>query len=155
MAVTADGWVCRVGSAIAWAWAGLLLGVSFIATPVKFLAPSVSLADLLEVGQVTFAALRWCECVTVVGLGVLVGMNKPTRAQVGLFVALVALMAFQYGWLLPTLDVRTQAIIDGALDLPPSMLHWVYPVAEVVKVGLLAALGWLLAQPRMTHSSSK
>lgn len=31
-------------------WAGLLLGVSFLATPVKFLAPSLSLPVALDVG---------------------------------------------------------------------------------------------------------
>ena len=39
---------------LAWLWAGLVLGVSFVATPVKFLAPSLSLADALAVGRVTF-----------------------------------------------------------------------------------------------------
>src|SRR5690606_35153067 len=35
-------------------WLGLLLGVSFLATPVKFAAPTLTLAVALDVGRVTF-----------------------------------------------------------------------------------------------------
>ena len=38
-------------------WAGLLMGVSFVATPVKFLAPSLSLAVALDVDQVRHDAV--------------------------------------------------------------------------------------------------
>ena len=38
----------RVIAAILFVWAGVLLGVSFIATPAKFLAPSLPMAHALS-----------------------------------------------------------------------------------------------------------
>ena len=45
----------RVIAAILFVW--ILLGVSFIATPAKFLAPSLSMAQALDVGRWTFHVL--------------------------------------------------------------------------------------------------
>lgn len=47
--------------AVALLWTGLLLGVSFLATPVKFMAPSLTLPVALDVGRQTFMALNWLE----------------------------------------------------------------------------------------------
>jgi hypothetical protein len=52
----------RVGIlAIALLWCGLLLGVSFLATPAKFMAPSLSLVVALDVGRQTFAVMNKVE----------------------------------------------------------------------------------------------
>ena len=125
---------------LAWLWAGLVLGVSFVATPVKFLAPSLSLADALAVGRVTFAALQWIECVVVVALAVLVWITTPRRRALVLLGAIVAILVCQYVWMLPILDARVQAIVDGQ-QLPPSFLHWIYTALEFVKVALLVVIG--------------
>lgn len=125
---------------LAWLWAGLVLGVSFVATPVKFLAPSLSLADALAVGRVTFAALQWIECVAVVALAVLVWITTPRRRVLALLGVIVAILVCQYVWMLPILDVRVQAIMDGQ-HLPASFLHWIYAVLELVKVALLVVIG--------------
>ena len=42
--------------------------------------------------------------------------------------------------MLPVLDARVQAIIDGE-DMPPSSLHWIYTVLEFLKVVLLVVVG--------------
>ena len=42
-------------------WLGLLVGVSFIATPVKFAAPTLELGPALDVGRVTFALFSKIE----------------------------------------------------------------------------------------------
>ena len=64
---------------VAAAWFGMLLGVSFLATPAKFLAPSLTLGVALDIGRQTFAILNkvewlfsavlagWCCEVIVVG----------------------------------------------------------------------------------------
>jgi hypothetical protein len=52
-----QGWtVCALIAAIL--WLGLLLGVSFLATPAKFLAPSLALPVALDVGRHTFAVFN-------------------------------------------------------------------------------------------------
>lgn len=43
----------RTTTAILFIWAGLLIGVSFVAKPAKFLAPSLALAQALDVGRWT------------------------------------------------------------------------------------------------------
>jgi hypothetical protein len=42
-------------------WLGLLAGVSFLATPVKFMAPSLSLPVALDVGRQTFSVFNPLE----------------------------------------------------------------------------------------------
>ena len=126
---------------LAWLWAGLVLGVSFVATPVKFLAPSVSLADALAVGRVTFEALKWIECVALAAFVVVIYLARPSRYVLVLAGTIVAILLCQYTWMLPILDARVQEIIDGQ-DLAPSLLHWIYTALEFLKVALLIALGF-------------
>lgn len=126
----------------AWLWAGLLIGVSFIATPAKFLAPSISLPVALEVGQATFRVFRWVECAALL---ILVASAWPLRAEAlvtGSVVAVGALLAVQYFFLLPVLDARLELIVAGA-EAPPSRLHNVYVVLEVIKAAILIAVGFL------------
>lgn len=125
---------------LAWLWAGLVLGVSFVATPVKFLAPSLSLADALAVGRVTFEALKWIECVAMVALAATVWITAPRRRELALLGVIVVILLCQYAWMLPILDARVQTIIEGQ-DLPPSSLHWIYTVLEFLKVLLLVVIG--------------
>ncbi len=125
---------------LAWLWAGLVLGVSFVATPVKFFAPSLSLADALAVGRVTFEALKWIECVAVVALTATIWITGPKRRELALLGVVVVILLCQYVWMLPILDTRVQTIID-AQDLPPSTLHWIYTALEFLKVALLVAIG--------------
>ena len=134
---------------LAWIWAGLVLGVSFVAPPVKFLAPSLSLADAMEVGRVTFAALQWIECVALAGMAVLLYLDRSRGRRLVLFGAVAAVMACQYLWVLPILDARVETIIRGQ-DLPPSFLHWVYTGVDGIKVGLLIAFGLLAAGRHQT-----
>ncbi|MDE0056019.1 MAG: hypothetical protein OXP28_12570 [Gammaproteobacteria bacterium] len=138
---------------LAWLWAGLVLGVSFVATPVKFLAPSLSLADALAVGRVTFEALKWIECVAVVALAATVWITTPRRRELALLGVIVLILLCQYAWMLPILDARVQTIIDGQ-DLPPSSLHWIYTVLEFLKVVVLVAIGQTGCRTRSAASGS-
>jgi hypothetical protein len=38
-------------------YAGILLGISFLATPIKFLVPLLTLPVALDIGRITFHAL--------------------------------------------------------------------------------------------------
>lgn len=48
-------------AALLFVWAGVLLGISFVATPAKFLAPSLPMVQALDVGRWTFHVLAWIE----------------------------------------------------------------------------------------------
>lgn len=122
-------------------WLGLLLGVSFLATPAKFLAPSLSLAVALDVGRATFAVWNIVEWL-VLGLFLLLGI----AGRAGRFFGLAALLLFlllliQKVFLLPILDERVAAIIAG--ERPPSSWHHLfYIVIDVAKLQVLGVLIW-------------
>ena len=124
-------------------WAGILLGASFLATPAKFLAPSLSLPGALEIGKVTFAVLSWVEYGLLIVLGISLYLYirslslKPIQVC-ALFILLV-LVVFQQTRLLPELDLRTTLIIKGE-QLGPSNLHFIYVATELLKVIVLIVL---------------
>lgn len=146
----------RVGEALfvflAILWLGLLLGVSFLATTVKFQAPSLDLPTALDVGRVTFALfskIEWALSALVIASALLAGRRRGLRVGAG--VALAGLLVVQAVWLLPVLDARVGQIIGGA-TIPATSHHLLYIAAEGLKAIVLLALGgsgvWSLARSR-------
>lgn len=131
-------------------WAGLLVGVSFIATPVKFLAPSLSLPVALDVGRQTFWALNWIEIGCAVVLLAIVVAGYRTVAAASLAALLAAAVVAQALWLLPVLDARVAMVIAGQAP-PPSSLHSIYVGLEVGKLGLLVALMMISGRTVVRH----
>jgi hypothetical protein len=122
-------------------WAGLAIGVAFLATPAKFLAPSLSLPVALDVGRQTFRVYNGVELVLLGALLVLGGWsNLRRRWYLGLVVP-GAIVISQALWLIPALDLRVAAIQAGQSPLPASNLHVVYIAAEAIKVLWLLAMG--------------
>ena len=117
-------------------WAGLLVGVSFLATPAKFRAPSLELGPALDVGRQTFQVLGWVEW-PAAALGLLLCLvGRPRRlVWVGLLVV-CALLAVEHLWLLPVLDARVQVVLDGG-QLEPSFHHRVYIAMDAARALLL------------------
>lgn len=125
--------------AIALVWAGMLIGVSFVATPIKFSAPSLTLPVALDVGRVTFhlfSRIEWALAATLL----LASAAGTSYVRAALAVLLVALVTVQSAWLLPVLDARIAVVVAGA-TLPPSQHHTLYAIAEAVKLLLLAVAG--------------
>lgn len=56
-------------------------------------------------------------------------------------VILAALVAVQFGWLLPLLDVRVERVIQGSMP-EPARFHDLYVAAELVKAGFLGYVAW-------------
>jgi hypothetical protein len=128
--------------ALAMLWLGLLAGVSFLATPAKFLAPSLSLPVALDVGRHTFAIFNRVEWFLAALLLVLLFVRPAGRvALAGAVVAAIA-VAVEAAWLLPALDQRVGMIIAGE---PPaaSSLHNIYIVVEGVKLLALLVVGFV------------
>lgn len=125
-------WISR----IALLWAGIVLGCSFVATPAKFQAPSLSLPTALEVGRVTFRSLVLAELVLVVaGVILLIRM----RQMKSLFWGAVGVLAVQWIGVMPLLNARTDAVVQGKAATGPPW-HVAYIILEVIKVGLLLAV---------------
>lgn len=123
---------------IATVWLGILIGVSFLATPVKFQAPSLSLPVALDVGRVTFALLakvEWGLCAALLA-AVLAARRTVWAGMAGVLAVLLAIQAF---WLLPILDQRVGLIIAGQ-QVAPSHDHVFYIVSDAIKGLALLAL---------------
>ena len=124
-------------------WAGGLLGVSFVAAPAKFWAPSLTLPIALDVGRHTFQFFNKLELVAFVVLMLLVFRPTENRSTRTIIVMLGLLLILQTAWLLPLLDQRVTLILKGEIPAE-SHLHLVYIGCDVCRLILLAALPWRL-----------
>lgn len=122
-------------------WLGMILGVSFLATPVKFLAPSLALPVALDVGRHTFRVFNLVEIGWSFALLGFALLGLPLRRVYALIAVPCGIVALTTAWLLPVLDVRVGVIIVGGAP-PGSDLHLLYIVLEVVKLAALLALGF-------------
>ncbi len=131
----------RIGSSVlalyCAAWAGIAIGVSFIATIAKFAAPSLTRPVALEVGAHTFAMLARIEWGLAAALAFLILAAGIDRLRLVLFILIVAILATAALWLYPQLNARAALVIAGQ-PLPPSPLHAFSVAAESLKVLLLA-----------------
>jgi hypothetical protein len=121
-------------------WAGVLIGVSFLAAPAKFGAPSLSLPVAMEVGRREFGVLNLVEAGFVVVTLAVAALVRPSRV-IGLGLGLAAaIVALQGLWLLPVLDARAEMIIQNQTP-PPAPWHGLYIAAEVIKLAALLLAG--------------
>lgn len=131
----------RLSARLILLWAGFSVGVAFLATPVKFLAPSLTLPAALDVGRHTFSVYNRAELALVAVLILLgAGSRMWRRRYLALSVPGV-IVAAQAAWLIPALDARVSAIIAGQTP-PASSLHALYIGAEAAKVLWLLAFGF-------------
>lgn len=126
-------------------WAGLLLGVSFVATPAKFLAPSLPMTQALDVGRSTFymlARIEWAIAVVVAVLLASAWRSGTSRIDLvaGLLAVAVAVLAVESFVLRPRLDARVLRIIAGE-SVPPSQMHNLYIALEALRLVLILAAG--------------
>ena len=122
-------------------WLGLLAGVSFLATPVKFTAPGLTLPLALEVGRVTFALLNKVEWLMLAALALAAVAARITGVRLAAFAVLALLLVAQTFWLLPLLDERLSAVVAGS-QVAPSQHHRLYIGAEILKLLCLSIMVW-------------
>ena len=128
-------------------WAGVLVGMSFLAVPAKFLAPSLSLPVAMEIGRAEFHLLNRVETAFALIALALAGVARPGRAVwLGVGVAGVLVVA-QGLWLLPVLDGRAEMIIQGGTP-PAAPWHALYVASEAVKFVALLVTGWVALERR-------
>lgn len=124
-------------------WIGIIIGLSFVETPLKFLAPGITTPLGLGIGRLVFIALAIIGWVILVVLTI-IALPRPRESRGGLLLiaAMWVVMAVESLWLRPALAARSDAIIAGG-DPGPSSLHYVYIAAELV---LLALLLWYVVR---------
>ncbi|MFV0322321.1 MAG: hypothetical protein ACK5LE_08085 [Alphaproteobacteria bacterium] len=134
-----------------WIWFGIVVGVSFMATPVKFQATQLDLPVALEVGKVTFQLLAKSERILALGL-VAALIFKPKPIVIALVALMAAVLLVQQFWLMPALYERVDMVIAGQ-DLPKSSIHFIYIFVEVFKLIILAGLGLTVSCERCNKTS--
>ncbi|PCI04401.1 MAG: hypothetical protein COB78_08795 [Hyphomicrobiales bacterium] len=130
----------RFAPFIAILWAGIAIGATLIATPVKFLAPSLTLSTALEIGRVTFYWVGIAEAVLCAIFIIALFAFGGARWKLA-FIPIV-LFAVQRLGLMPILDSRTVEIIAGN-SVDDSNLHVVYIYVEFAKIIALLVVGAL------------
>lgn len=124
-------------------WAGILLGVSFMATPVKFLAPHLSIPMALEVGKATFHLLNTVEWGIFITVIVMTYFTQYMKSNWIMPLVLGAILMCQTFWFLPILDIRVDRVLAG-LPLTPAPYHGIYIVTEVLKLFAVLISAWHL-----------
>ena len=128
--------------AVVFVWLGMVLGISFLETPLKFRAPGMTVPLGVAIGRLVFRALNAIECVFAVALIVCaaLGAVADTALTVWVLVTLCVILFAGAFVLRPLMDrrVRTGAASDG---LPRNRLHVWYVLLEALKVAGLIVLG--------------
>jgi hypothetical protein len=125
----------------------MILGISFLETPVKFKAPSVTLEIGLDIGRQVFGVFNKVECALALAMAILIVIiRQKDRLLIPLGVVWLSL-ALQTFWLLPILDDRVELILLGQTPAPSS-LHTIYVVLEVFKAVALAVYGFWVFRER-------
>ncbi|HEY4088347.1 MAG TPA: hypothetical protein VGM43_20590 [Bryobacteraceae bacterium] len=116
--------------------AGAIVGLSFIATPVKFQAPHLTTPVALEVGRYTFRLFSNVELGFLIAIVLAAAFARPRRITVILLAAVGVQLLLERWWLLPELDARvSQILAGGAITLTSS--HWIYAAFDASKIALL------------------
>ena len=137
-------------------WIGLLVGLSFVETPLKFQAPGITKELALGIGRLVFATLNRIEIVFCALLITcwLVRMRE-FKAWYSLFPALLlGIVLLQSAYLLPALQHRTDLILDGQTP-EKSHHHWMYMVVEVLKLPTLIVIFTFAYRLRGCKSNSQ
>jgi hypothetical protein len=127
-------------------WFALVIGVSFLATTAKFLAPSLTLPVALDVGMHTFRVLNKVEWVLAALLLLIVlGGTRSKFAVLAAAIAVLCVVAETF-WLYPILDQRTAMIIAGSQP-PKTIHHGVFVYLQGLKLVLLLVVIFAAAMP--------
>lgn len=123
-------------------WMGLIIGLSFIEAPLKFLAPGITIPLGLGIGRLVFTALSIAGWVLWIAL-VCLAAARPTEGREGwIWIAAMGVVAAVQSFIIrPALAARSDVIIAGG-DPGESWLHYGYVAAEVVL--LIVLVGYLV-----------
>ncbi len=128
-----------------WIWTGLILGVSFIATPVKFQAPNLSRSVALEIGKATFYLFNTIEWGALFAIVILTAVSCNRWKKWMMAILLILLLSMQTFWILPALALRADRVISGG---NPSLGHdhLLYVITEGCKLLFTILSVWVCSQ---------
>ncbi|HDP0036538.1 TPA: hypothetical protein ACJT8N_002064 [Legionella pneumophila] len=127
-------------SICAFLWAGMILGISFFESWVKFKTPTLDKVMGLKVGRTVFFYFHQLQMGWFALLIILTFLSGPTRIEILSLAILFCILLLQTYWIFPILSKRVDELARGKI-LPHSRAHNLYGVGELIKLFVLFALG--------------
>ncbi len=121
---------------IALLWSGMILGISFLESWVKFRARSLTKPVALDVGRTVFNAFHKVQYFLLIVLIVLGLIARIYLQEWVILILLTIIIALQGFWFFPLLSKRVDQIFMGD-ETSKSKIHSLYGVLEIIKLGLL------------------
>lgn len=125
---------------IALLWSGMILGISFLESWVKFKARSLTKPVALDVGRTVFNAFHKVQYSLLIILITLGWFTHISLRDWLILVAVTFVLAIQGFWLYPILNKRVDQVLAGD-KISKSNIHSTYGIVEIIKLGLLLYLG--------------
>ena len=122
-------------------WLGMILGISFLEAPLKFMSPSVTLEIGLDIGRLVFGVFNKIEGAMALAMAILTVMFRQKDRLLILLGVAWATLALQTFWLLPILSNRAELIVQGQTPAT-SPFHSIYVILEIIKAVVLAVYGF-------------
>ncbi len=113
-------------------WAGMILGISFLESWVKFRAPTLTKAIGLDVGRTVFNSFHQVQCILLMVIILNSLFIKLTVINWLIVGILTIIFVLQLVWLFPTLNQRVNVILAGRKP-KNSHAHKVYGIFEIGK----------------------
>lgn len=124
-------------------WAGLVLGISFLETPLKFKATGITTVLGVGIGKLVFNTLNKIEIILFVSLLLLLGVKRILESPNVYFIGVLFFcLLMQSAYLLPVLNERVSTFIESGIATPNSFYHLSYIILEVIKCITLLWSGW-------------
>lgn len=120
-------------------WLGLIIGISLIETPLKFMAPGMSLELGLGIGQLVFAAMNIIEVLLFIVLAASCITRGLDRRFLWVVVGIGAVLLVKVAVIRPFLSRRTEAVLAG-VDAGGSAWHYLYITADGLLLILLSTV---------------
>jgi len=119
-------------------WFGAIVGLSFIATPAKFLVPELDMATAIRVGRATFDVFFYFECAMTASIALILMTGRTSLFSVAYCVALITLYSGQQGIVLPAVQSNTDSLFSG-YRIDSRFYHHAFIFLEGMKAVILVS----------------
>ena len=123
------------------AWLVMIIGISFLAAPLKFMVPGKTWEIGLAMGRQVYGVFNKLECVMAIALAILIVMVRQKDGRLISLVVVWSGLSLQTFLLLPILFDRVELILQGQTP-PSSPAHPIYVFLEIIKAVAIAAYGY-------------
>ncbi|TYL53133.1 hypothetical protein [Agromyces mariniharenae] len=119
---------------------GMIVAISFLEAPLKFLAPGITIPLGLGIGRLVFTALNSATGIVLVVLTLASLRPRPARAPLVLLASIWLVYLVEVAVIRPVLNRRSDLVLAGAQAPGTDWAHYAYIAADAALLALLVAL---------------